>query len=81
MQNLHMVHFSAERVHIAIIRSKGSVTYERATDLVHVLVGHPVPFYRSPERVSDLHKVAQVSRRVRARVWGSGLLASCVGLP
>ena len=61
-----------------IICSKGSVTYKRATDLVSVPVGQPLSFYRSPERVSDLHKprVAPVSRRVRSRVWGSGLLGS-----
>ena len=63
---------------IVIICSMGSVTYKRATDLVSVPVGQPLSFYRSPERVSDLHKprVAPVSRRVRSRVWGSGLLGS-----
>lgn len=65
---------------MVITCSNGSVTHKTATDLGHAPAGHSLPFYRSPGRVSDLLKVAQVSRKpgVESRALGSG---SCAGCP
>lgn len=47
------------------------MTYKRVTDQVHAPASHLPLFYRSPERVSELLVVTQVSRKARGRVRGS----------
>ena len=71
-KSVHTTHFPVEGCIIAIICSKGSVTYERAPDLVHVPVAQPLSFHRSPEMVSGSLKPRVAPVR---RVWGSGVLA------
>lgn len=64
--------FLGDRVSNCYHKFQGVCDLIRVTDLVHAPVSHPLLFYRSPERVSDLLLVAQVSRRAKGRAQGSG---------
>lgn len=69
---MFMTYFWGTGSATAVTSFKGSVTYKRVTDLVHAPVSHPLLFYRSPEKVSDLLPVAQESRRAKGSAQGSG---------
>lgn len=47
------------------------MTYKRVTDQVLAPASHPPLFCRSPERVSELLVVTQLSRKARGRVRAS----------